>query len=85
MQFEVEQYELHVQKYRISADNEAEAIEKLFDGDGDVVNDSLEYIEVAEVYGLSADDNRDLADALLERGISITEVIPSIRSVKKIV
>jgi hypothetical protein len=31
--YEIEQYELHVQKYRVEADDEADAIAKLFQGE----------------------------------------------------
>ena len=33
--FEIEQYELHTMKFRVEAANEAEAIAKLFGGDGE--------------------------------------------------
>ena len=46
--YEIEQYELHTMKYRVEAATEAEAIAKLFQGEGEAVCNSLEYIEVAE-------------------------------------
>jgi hypothetical protein len=82
--FEIEQYELHVQKYRVEADSEAEAIAKLLDGEAEAVDNSLEYIEVAEDFGLPAEEHRDLANALRDRGVSIGEVIPSIRSIGEV-
>lgn len=30
--YEIEQYEIHVREYTVEADNEAEAIARLFDG-----------------------------------------------------
>ena len=35
--YEIEQYELHTMKYRVEAATEAEAIAKLFDGEGEAV------------------------------------------------
>ena len=81
--FEIEQYEVHAQKYRVEANNEAEAIKMLFDGEADPVDDSLDFIEVAEDLGLPAEEHRELADRLRSLGVSIGEhVIPSIRSVE---
>ena len=82
--YEIEQYELHVQKYRIEAASEAEAIVKLFGGEAEPVDGSLEYVVVAEDLGVPADEYRDLAEALRDRGISVDEVIPSIRSIMEV-
>ena len=80
--YEVEQYELHCMKYRVEAANEADAIVKLLDGLALPVDNGLEYIEVADDFGLPADDYRDLADALREQGVPVDVVIPSIRSIE---
>jgi hypothetical protein len=80
--YEIEQYELHVQRYRIAATDEAEAITKLFDGEAVPVDNGLDFIEVADDYGLSADNYRDLAAALREQGVPVDVVIPSIRSIE---
>ena len=81
--YEIEQYELHTMKYRVEAATEAEAIAKLFDGEGEPVCNGLEYIEVAEDFGLPADEHADLAEALQKLGISVGDtVIPSIRSIE---
>jgi hypothetical protein len=82
--YEIEQYELHVQKYRIEAETEAEAIAKVFAGEAEPVDNSLEYVEIADDFGLPADDHRDLADALRDLGIQVGEVIPSIRSIEEV-
>jgi type III secretion system FlhB-like substrate exporter len=83
--YEIEQYELHTMKYRVEANSEAEAIAKLFDGEGEAVCNSLEYIEVAEDFGLPVDEHPDLADALQKLGVSVGDaVIPSIRSIQKV-
>jgi hypothetical protein len=83
--FEIEQYELHVMKYRVEATDEAQAITRLLDGEAEPVDGSLEYVEVAEDYGLPADEYRDLADRLRSLGVPVDEaVIPSIRSIAEV-
>ena len=80
--YEIEQYELHTMKYRIEADNEAEAIKMLFDGEAEPVGQSQDFIEVCDELGLPAEEYREIADQLRSLGISVGEdVIPSIRSV----
>ncbi len=83
--YEIEQYELHSSKYRVEANSEAEAIAKLLYGEADPVDDSLEYIEVADDFGLSVYENRDLAEPLHKLGVPVSEhVIPSIRSIEEV-
>jgi predicted aldo/keto reductase-like oxidoreductase len=82
--FEIEQYELHCMKYRVEADNEAAAIVKLLDGEAEAIDDGLEYVEVADDYGLSSEEYRELAGALREQGVPVDAVIPSIRSIEAI-
>jgi hypothetical protein len=83
--YEIEQYEVHTQTYRVQADTEAEAIAKLFNGEAEPVDGSLEYIDVAEDLGLPADEYRELAEALRALDVSINEdVISSIRSISKV-
>jgi hypothetical protein len=84
-QYEIEQCEIHTQKYRVDAGSEAEAIAKLFNGDADPVDDSLEFVEVCEDRGMPADEHRELAEQLHSLGVSMDEVvIPSIRSIVKV-
>ena len=82
--YEVEQYELHAMNYRVEAANEAEAIAKLFAGEAEPVGQSQDFIEVAEDFGLPAEEYRELAEALQKKGLmrGKDEVIPSIRSVE---
>jgi len=80
--YKIEQYELHAVTYRVEADNEADAIVTLLDGLALPVDDSLEYIEVADDHGLPADEYRDLGDALRKQGVPVDAVIPSIRSIE---
>ena len=83
--FEIEQYEIHAQTYRVEADNLADAICKLLDGEADPVDGSLEYIEICEDRGLPADEHRELADQLRSLGVPVDEhVIPSIRTVVQV-
>ena len=84
--YEIEQYELHVLRYRVEADSEAHAIAKLFLGEGDPIDNSLEFVNIADEYGMSVNENRDLADQLFDRGVvkSGENVIPSIRSIKQV-
>ncbi len=80
--FQIEQYEVHTQTYKVEADSEADAIVKILDGAAEPVDDSLDYIEVAEDLGLPVDECRELADQLRELGVPVGEhVIPSIRAV----
>jgi hypothetical protein len=82
--YEIEQHELHTTKYRVEAEDEAHAIAKLFNGEADPVDNSLEYIEVADDYGKPVDENRDLADQLRNLGIAVgDDIIPSIRSIEE--
>ena len=83
--FEIEQYEIHTQLYRVEADSEAEAVKRLFEGEASAVDGGLEYIEVAEDVGLPVEEYRELADELRTLGELIGEdVIPSIRAIERI-
>jgi hypothetical protein len=80
--FEIEQYELHVQRYRLEGADEAEAVVKLLDGEAEPIDNTLEFIEIAEDFGLPVDEHRQLAEKLRSLGVPVDEhVIPSIRSV----
>ena len=81
--FELAQYELHAMRYRVEATNEAKAIARLFAGEAETIEQSQDFIEIADQYGLPVDEHRDLATALRELGLmrGKAEVIPSIRSI----
>jgi type III secretion system FlhB-like substrate exporter len=82
--YEIEQYELHAMKYQVEAEDEAHAIAKLLNGEADPVDNSLDFIEVADDYGLPVDENRELAEQLRERGIAVgDDIIPSVRSIEE--
>ena len=75
--FEIEQYEIHVQTYTVEADSEAEAIVKLLDGLAEPVDNSQEYVELAEDHGLPVDEHPALAEALRALGVPVDgQVIP---------
>jgi hypothetical protein len=82
--FEIEQYDICVTKYRVEASSEAEAIAKLFDGGAVTVDNSHEYVEVAEGCGLPVDEHQELAAELRNLGVPVDEIIPSIRSVEEV-
>jgi hypothetical protein len=84
-EYEIEQYELHTSKYRVTAANEAEAIWKLFDGEGEFIDNSMDFIEVADDRGMPIDQHAELVAALRKLDMCQTgDVIPSIRSVEKL-
>ena len=82
--YEIEQYEVHTQIYRVNAHSEADALRLLFDGQADAVDNGLEFIEVCEDLGLPVDDNQELADQLRSLGVPLGKsVIPSIRKIER--
>ena len=83
--FEIEQYEVHVQRHQVQANSEAEAIKRLFDGQAVAVDNSLELVEVCDELGLPLDEYPDLAKQLQSLGVTLhDDVIPSIRSVEEV-
>ena len=83
--YEIEQCELHVMKYQVEAASEAEAIAKLFQGEAEPVCQSQEFVEVADDFGMPADEYPGLVEALGALGVSVNgAVIPSIRSIEQI-
>ncbi len=83
--FAIEQYELHILTHVVTADDQADALAKFFQGDeGEAV--SFEFVGIANDYGMSVGENRDLADRLFDRGILKPEdtIIPSIRSITQV-
>ena len=83
--FEIEQYELQSIKYRVEAASEADAIVKLFGGKAEPVEQSQDFIEVADAYGMAAKEHPELARALRKLGVKgIRKIIPSIRGVEEV-
>lgn len=82
-QYAVEQYELHVVKYLVEAEDEAAAIKKVLDGGCPPVDNSQEFVELATEYGMNAEENSDIAEKLHEHH-PCKYLIPSIRSVEEV-
>ena len=86
--FEIEQYELHVMTYRVEADTREEAIVKLLRGDGEPLDDTMEFVEVCCDEGMAADSAPDIAAHFAKVGIKLggleVPVIPSIREVYQV-
>ncbi len=81
--YEIEQFELHTQMYRIEANSEADAIKKLLDGEGEAIDGGLEYIQICEDLGLPVEENQELVNELHSLDVSVGEVvIPSIASIR---
>lgn len=78
----IEQFELHAQEYWVEAASPAEAIAKLFHGEATPADEEPELIEVADDFGLPADQHRELAEELRRQGICrVDDVIPAIRRI----
>jgi len=84
--FRIEQYEIHCQAYNVTGDNEADAISRLLMGEGDPIDNSLEFINVADDHGMLVSENQDLSDQLFDRGTinGHDEIIPSIRCIEQV-
>ena len=54
--YEIEQYEIWTQKYRIEAATEGEAIKKLFAGKAEAMDNALEFIEIADDLGMPVEE-----------------------------
>jgi hypothetical protein len=83
--FEVEQYEIHTMTYQVQAKSEAQAIAQVLDGQGEPLDDRLDYIEVGADLGLSSDEFPELAQQLRKLGVRLDDtIIPSIRGVMRV-
>ncbi len=82
--YEIEQYEICLTKYRVEASSEAAAIAMLLDGEAEAIDNSHEYVEIAEDCGLPADEHPELAAELRALGVPVHEIIPSIRTIEKV-
>lgn len=84
MKFLIEQYELHATKYEVEAKDRASAIKKVLDGEAQAIDNGTDYIEVAEDFGMPAEENSELVEALEALDVECEHVIPSIRSIEEI-
>lgn len=86
--YDVEQYELHAQTYRVEAASEAEAIAKVLDSEADALDDACDYIEVPDVYGMSEEEPGafEIISELRRLGYHIGQdgYVDSIRSVTEV-
>ena len=82
--YEIELYELHAQKFRVTASSEARAIKKLFKGGGDAVDNGLDYIEMCNFFGLRAEEFPALAEELRSLGVAVDEEISGVRSIEQV-
>ncbi len=82
--YEIERYELHAMRYRVESATPAEAVVKLFASEAEPVEQSQDFIDVAEDFGLPAAEHRGLADDLRTLGVSVGKAIPSIRSCEQV-
>jgi hypothetical protein len=83
--FEIEQYELHAQTFRVKAKSAAEAIQKVFRGKAEAVDNSLALIEVCTDRGLPTTLVPELAEELRLLGTDVADGrIPSIRSIEEV-
>ena len=71
------------QTIALDADSEAEAIFKVYNGQADLEEDSTEYIETADKYGMGGEENQRVIQELSDLGLSLSDFIPSIRSMTK--
>ena len=82
--FQIQQYELHVATYEIDASSSAEAIKRLFEGDGDML-DGSEFVGTCRDTGMSLDEHPQLAVDLRRLGVEIRgSILPSIRRICRI-
>jgi hypothetical protein len=84
--FEVERYEIYVQRYRVEASNEVDAIILVYKDAGDPIEGSLEFVRIGNDHGMPLSEALALAEALWEIG-AITDfdiIIPAIRSVREV-
>lgn len=80
--FQIEQYELPTQTYVAEADNEAEAISKLLNGEGEPLDGTLEFIQITEDRGLRLSSLGELSDELRAGNIPVCDgFVPSIRAI----
>lgn len=84
--YKVEQYELWIQSYEVQANSEAEAIAKVLNGEAQASDDGPELCEVADSYGMSADElgPDGCAELTGKTGTTFTvdDIVNSIRSVE---
>ena len=87
--YEVEQYELWTQTYRVTGDNPVEAVLQVLSGEAIPLDNSLEYIEPDDSRGLPIHELGDdveaaFAHAGYDQWLTDGEIVDSIRSVVEV-
>lgn len=83
--YEIEQYEIHSMTYRVEADDPADAIVRLLDGEAEAIDNTLDFVEVADERGMLVEDHPELADKLRTLGVPVDDrIIPSIRTISEV-
>ena len=81
--FLVDQYELHIATYRVISESAAGAIAKVLAGEAELPENSTEFVDVCEDFGMPIEGNEAIAKELEEMNVvEAPVVIPSIRSVQ---
>ena len=75
----VETYELHSCKIMVQADSPTEAVKKIRDGEGDAIENGMDYIETADSYGMSEDQ---MVEAGIDPYLETCGFLQGIRSVE---
>lgn len=84
--YEIEQYEVYAQTYRVRDASPAEAVKRLLNGEATPLDNSLDLIEVCHTMGLPVAEHAGIAAELRRLQVPIPgTVIPSIRSIVTVV
>lgn len=82
--YRVEQYELYAQTYEVEAENKIDALKRLFDGQGSIISNGLDFVQVATEYfqpNLFSSDELNAIDTFCTIE---DDCVPSIRSIIEI-
>jgi hypothetical protein len=82
MKVAVDIYELVATRYEVEADNLAEAVGKVLDGDGTETDSN--FVETAEDFGLPREGNEELFEALQSHISHVDDHLPGVKSVTEI-
>ena len=82
--FIIEQYELHAQKYEVEAENKVDAIKALFEGQANIVDSSLDYVQVAHDYFQPNLFSYEELNAIDKFSTIEDDCVTSIRSIEKV-
>lgn len=85
-EYDVELYELHAMTFRVTAENEIEAVDKAFKGHGIPSDEGSYLVEHDEDHGIPIDECPELAEGLQKLGYQIgkDDFIGGLRSVQEV-